>query len=284
MYRTVLAALISTLVSLSAAGQCSEAETKALEKFDRDWGTATQNADRNALTAIYADDYRAIPTMENKMTAIDNAISQANRDKANPSKAAKVSYDNYMITCTPTTATITHRNKVWEPADMNGPETTLYTRSVHVLEKRNGKWQVVSNAGHGLDDSMTLGYMQADWVDAMKNGNAKWFEENVAPDYTAASFTNREVFDKEATVRDLQTSKTKFDSAKILGMDININGSTAIVTGTGHGVGTDGSGMKFDNKVRFMNTFVKREGKWIPLASQVMLLPESQAPVATRTN
>lgn len=284
MRRIVLAALIGTLLSLSAAAQCSEAEIKALEKFDKDWSAASQNADRTALTAIYADDYRAIPTMENKTTAIDNAIAQANRDKANPAKAAKVSYDQYMITCTPTTATITHRNKVWEPADMNGPEETFYTRSVHVLEKRNGKWQVVSNAGHGLDDYMVLGYVQADWVDAMKDRNAKWFEDNVAPNYTAASFTNSEVFNKEATVRDLQTSKTKFDSAKILDMDININGNTAIITGTGHGVGTDGRGMKFDNKVRFMNTFVKRDGKWMPLASQVMLLPESQAPVATRTN
>jgi len=35
------------------------------------------------------------------------------------------------------------------------------------LEKRGGRWQVVSNAGHGLDDQATLAYMERD----LKKGN-----------------------------------------------------------------------------------------------------------------
>jgi ketosteroid isomerase-like protein len=268
--------LLTAFAAISISAQCSDADKKALEKFDRDWGVASRNADRAALNAIYADDYRDIPTMEAKASAIDNAIATAERDKANPANASKVTYDHYMITCTPNTATITHRNKVWDPAGINGPEETYYTRSVHVLEKRNGKWQVVSNAGHGLDDYMELGYMQLDWVDAMKSRNVDWFANNLAPDYTAVSFVTGGVYDKETALSDMKTSKTRFDSAEILDMDIKINGDTAIVTGIGHGAGTGGDGVPFNMKVRFMDTFVKRDGKWMPLASHTTPLPETQ--------
>lgn len=283
MNKMVLTVLICALAVFSAMGQCSEAEVKALEKFDRDWGAASQNADRTALNAVYANDYRNITGNETKSIAIDNAIEQANRDKAHPEKAAKVSFGHYMITCTPTTATITHRNKVKMPGS-DGKWEVAYSRSVHVLEKRNGKWQVVSNAGHGLTDEMTLAYMEMDWIDALKNRNAEWFQNNLAPDYMAASFMTGDVKSKEEAVRDIKTSKMKVDSVKILEMDVNVNGNTGIVTGIGHGVGTAPDGSAFDMKVRFMDTFVKRDGRWMPLASQATPLTAPQETVATKSN
>ncbi len=268
--------LVLAFAVVSASAECSEADKAALEKFDRDWGNATQNADRAALNGIYSDDYRNVMGTETKANAIDAAIKQAEWDRANPAKAAKVTFDHYMITCTPNSATITHRNKIVAPAAAGGSPETIYSRSVHVLEKRNGKWQVVSNAGHGLDDNMELGYLQLDWIDAMKNRNAAWYENNLAPDYTAANFMTGELIDKAGVVQDVKTSKMKFDSAKVMEMDIKINGNTAIVTGIGHGVGTDADGKPFDMKVRFMDTFIKRDGKWMPLASQATMLPESR--------
>ena len=56
--------------------------------------------------------------------------------------APKVVYDNYIIGCTPTTATVTHRNTVTQTD--GGKDQTTYSRSVHVLEKRGDRWQVVS--------------------------------------------------------------------------------------------------------------------------------------------
>ena len=268
--------LVLAFAALSVSAECSESDRKALEKFDKDWGSASQNGDRTALNAIYADDYRNIFGTETKAVAINNAIAQADRDKANPGKAAKITYGHYMITCTPNSATITHRNTIWVPAGTNGGPETLYSRSVHVLEKRNGRWQVVTNAGHGLDDQMELGYLQMDWIDAMKDRNATWYEKNLAPDYITANFMTGDVLDKKGAVEFIRTNKTKFDSAEILDMDIRVNGNTAVITGVGHGVGTDPNGERFERKVRFMDTVVKRDGKWMPIASQIMLMPESR--------
>lgn len=283
MNRIVLATLICALTVSSAVAQCSESDVKALEQFDRDWGAASQNADRTKLTAIYADDYRNVVGNETKASAIDNAVTQANLNKANPAKAAKVSWDHYMITCTPSTATITHRNKIKLPPGADGRSEVQYSRSIHVLEKRNGKWQVVSNAGHPLNDEMILGYLEMDWVDAMTSRNADWFENNLSPEYIAANFSG-ELYGKETAVGNIKTTKMRFDKAKILDMDVKVNGSTAIVTGIGHGVGKDENGAPFDMKVRFMDTFIKRDGRWMPLASHTTPLRESQEPVATRSN
>jgi ketosteroid isomerase-like protein len=123
---------------------------------------------------------------------------------------------------------------------------------------------------------MELAYLQMDWVDAMKNRNAGWFEKNLAPDYTTTNFRTGNIVDKAGAVEDVKTNNVKFDSARILDMDIKVNGNTAIVTGVGHGVGTGADGKPFDNKVRFMDTFVRRNGRWVPLASQTMLIPESE--------
>ncbi|MFN2393903.1 MAG: DUF4440 domain-containing protein, partial [Pyrinomonadaceae bacterium] len=157
-----------------AFGQCSESDKKALEAFDRAWGEAGVKGDRNALMTIYADDYTGLPEMQNKMQTIELTMADFERAKANPQMADKVTHDNYMITCTPNTATVTHRNIVTTKNGAGGKEETFWTRSVHFLEKRGGKWQVVGNAGNGLDESAMLGYMERDWNTADVNRDLSW--------------------------------------------------------------------------------------------------------------
>jgi len=48
------------------------------------------------------------------------------------------------------------------------------------LERRGDNWQVVSNAGHPLDDGGALLYMEREWNDASKRGDVAWFERNYA--------------------------------------------------------------------------------------------------------
>jgi hypothetical protein len=72
--------------------QCSESDKKALEAFDRAWGDASEKGDRAALMAIYADDYldASIGGATNKTQSIDNAVRQAERNRANPAPVARV--------------------------------------------------------------------------------------------------------------------------------------------------------------------------------------------------
>ena len=58
----ILAAVPILFAAAPASAQCSDADRKALEAFDRTWGDATTRGDRIALQTIMADDYQAFGT------------------------------------------------------------------------------------------------------------------------------------------------------------------------------------------------------------------------------
>jgi ketosteroid isomerase-like protein len=274
MKHSVSTIVVMIAFSIGVAAQCSDADRKALEAFDRAWGAAGEKGDKAALLNIYADDYIGLPGMQGKAATIDATMKTFEKDKANPSMADKVSHDNYLITCTPTTATITHRNVIWTPSGAGGKPETFYTRSVHVLEKRGGKWQVVSNAGHGLDDYMTLGYMEMDWMNAVRNRDMAWFDKNYASDYSQVSFMTGNMMDRAESINAMKNDKTVFDDMGLSDLNIRIEGNTAIVTGIGWAKGKDAEGKPFEDKMRFTDTYVKRDGRWQAWAAQATMIPK----------
>jgi len=272
--KRILVSLILTFGATGYAfGQCSAADKKALEAFDHAWGTATIAGDRAALTSIYADDYVGLPTMQGKAEAIDNAVKAAERDKANPANADKTTYDHYLIACTASSATITHRNTVWTPVGMGGKPETFYARSVHFLEKRGGKWQVVSNAASGLDDFGVLWYLEQDWNDAIAKQDRSWFEKNYAADFSSISGSDGRLMDKAEDIADTINSGGKTELAETTNMNIRIDGKTAIVTGVFRIKGTDAKGQAFDRKTRYTDVWIKRDGRWLAWSSQGTPMP-----------
>jgi ketosteroid isomerase-like protein len=258
--------MLATL-AISAAAQCSDADRKALEAFDRAWGAASTSGDRAALTGIYADDYTGLPGYQAKGPAIDDAVKAAERNRANPN-ADKVTHEHYRISCTPTSAVITHRNTIWTADGPAGKPGSFYTRSIHFLEKRNGKWQVVSNAGGGpLDDYATIWYLEQDWNDAVWKKDKAWFDSNYASDFTSISGSSATLMDKAQDIADTIDPKTTFDMVETTDMNIRIDGDKAIVTGVFHtkGKGADGP---FDRKVRYTDVWIKRDGRWVAWSSQ----------------
>src|SRR5262245_15417707 len=178
MKQILVIALILAASAVPFAGQCSEAEKKALQEFDSAWSKANLDGNKAALEVIYANEFVAFPSMDGKAVAVANAMAAFERDKANPQSANKTTYDHYMISCTPMTATVTHRNTTFRPGGNGGKGDTVYSRSVHFLEKRNGKWVAVSNAGGPLNDSDMLSYMELDWINAVRNRDIAWFDKN----------------------------------------------------------------------------------------------------------
>ncbi|MDQ3374972.1 MAG: nuclear transport factor 2 family protein, partial [Acidobacteriota bacterium] len=268
MKRIFLMLMVTFTFAGYAFGECSESDKKALEAFDRAWGTAGEKGDRSALLAIYADDYVGLPAMQNKTQTIDDTMKTFERDRANPNMADKLSHDNYMITCTPNSAVITHRNVVTTKNGAGGKEETFWTRSVHSLEKRNGKWQVVGNAGNGLDESAMLAYMEMDWNNAYLKHDMGWFERNYAADYSNVSSNNAKLYNKAEDIADIKTDKTAYESAELSEINIRVDGNTAVVTGVNHVKGRDEKGQPMDFRLRFTDTFVKRDGRWQVWASQ----------------
>lgn len=250
--------------------QCSDADKAALEAFDKAWTAANQRGDRAALMNIYADDYVAFPAMVTKTGAVDAAMAAFERNKANPPSASTTA-DHYMINCSSASATITHRNTT--VTTTGGKERTTYSRSVHVLEKRGGKWQVVSNAGHNLDDVAMLDYMERDWNLAWIKRDPAWLEKNVADDATFI-YADSSVAGKAGDIATLKNSKNIVEWNNLSDMNIRIDGNTGVVTGINHIKGKDADGKPFEFRVRYTDMYIKRDGRWLAWASQTTLMPK----------
>ncbi len=271
--RVILAAVSIVFAAAPAFAQCSDADKKALEAFDHAWGDATNSGDRAAMTTFFADDYQAFAPagMQGKAAAIDAAARAAEHNRANPADAPRPAYGSYSISCTPNTATITHRTTV--TARVDGKDQTFYNRSVHFLEKRNGHWQVVANAGSVLDDAGVLGYMEREWNDAALRHDPSWFERNYAFDVSDISSRTGGIMTKAQAVADAGTDKTVFQSLDLSDLNVRTEGNTAVVTGVNHEVGRDAQGKAFDRRVRFTDVYLKRDGRWQVWATQGTRIP-----------
>jgi len=259
MTRIFFLTLTVLFASVCVVAQCSEADQQKLIAFDKAWGEAGQRGDKAVLQNVYADNYMntSVAGTITKAQAIENAVRAAERRSANPQPAAQTTPDNYIIACTPNTATITHRNVTVTPAD--GKEQTSYSRSVHFLEKRGGEWRVVSDAGGPLNDAGQLLYMEMEWSDADKKRDTAWFERNFADDYFGVSSLTGKLTTKAEDVADIKNRKEVFDSAVASNMQVRVEGNTGVVTGIYHLKGRDDKGQPLDRRIRFTDVYVKKD-------------------------
>jgi ketosteroid isomerase-like protein len=259
------------IVILSMLGavyaQCSTADKSALEALDRAWAKANETGDRAALMNIYSDNFSNFAGSVGKKEAVDNAMAGFEARKKSTEPEDDVSYDRYMITCTPVSAMVTHRTIISTQNGAGGKPETYWSRSIHVLEKSGGKWQVVSTTGHDMDDYMTLEYLEQDWNDANKARDTGWFEKNFAPDYVSVSSSSGEIFNKAEDIASVKNDKSTIDLTETTGVNVRIDRNTAVVTGTYRWKGKDEKGVAFDNKIRYIDTWVKRGGRWMVLAT-----------------
>jgi len=213
-----------------------------------------------------ADNYMAvnIAGAVDRATTLTNAVQAAERNRGNPQPAAVP--DHYVITCTPLTGTITHRNTIPAPAGSNAGPT--YSRSVHFLEKRGGKWLAVSNVGQPVNEQQQLAYMELEWNDAAKRHDASWFENNYAPFASDVSSRTGGIQTRAEAAESAKTDKVAYDALELSGLNTRVEGDVGIVTGINHVKGTDAQGKAFDRKVRFTDTFIKRDGRWQVWATQ----------------
>ena len=269
MLKALFAAAILLFVNSSMVlAQCSDADKKALEAFDHAWTDANARGDRAHLETVYADDYArtSLTGPASKKEIIDAAVQSAAQSKANPQTASKVVADHFIIACTPITATITHRSVITTP-NAGGREQTFYTRGVHFLEKRNGRWQVVSLANHPLDDSTNLLLIQDEWNEATRKKDVAWFERNFTDDFTFVNISSGALQKKEDWLASVKDSKTTLEIVQSSELQTRVANELGVLTGLVHVQGRDEQDQAQNYRLRFTVTFVKRDGKWLVSAA-----------------
>ncbi len=259
--------LIATILVMTSAvyafGQCSDADTKALEAFDRAWGEAN---DRATLEPFYADDFRGIGMLgtTTKEQALENIAP------ADPN----MTYDNYIITCTPNTATITHRFVV--KSKENGKEKTDYGRAIHFLEKRSGKWKVVSSTGHPMNNETHILGVEMDLGPAFVKRDVAWFERHVADDYIGSNFDGK-MENKMQLIERVKNHKYSYDlPINMSNVNIRMNGNSATIMGVYNLTGKDEQGNSMKRTMRFSRMYVKKDGEWMIVADQDYLVETPQ--------
>lgn len=255
--------IIVASLALAIAGQvqaaCTDAQKAELEAFDRNWGEVARKGDQKALDAIYSDHFHDLAPGKpmDKQAAIASLAGGAG-------DASPVTQDFYNIHCQGDAAIITHRNSgTWQDGDASG---TWYARSIHHLVREGGKWRVLANAGHPLDDMGIVTYLDLEWNIADMAGDKAWFERNLAADYVGVGSRNGEMQSKKAAIADV--GKYKVSQADSTDVQAQVEGDTARVSGIYHYAGTDDKGKAFDRKVRYIDTWIKRDGRWQVWSSQ----------------
>lgn len=259
-----IAALLSPIAATPLLAQCSQADKAALEAFDKSWGEATVSGDRGRMAPFLSDGYMAVNLTgtSDRQTIMAGAERAAQQNKANPAPPATP--DRYVISCTPLTATITHRNTFIDPAT----KLPAYSRSVHFLEKQGNAWKAVSNTGHALTDQQQLLYMEQDWNDATMKHDADWVERNYASFATDISGRTGGIENKSQAVASARSSKWMYDVLELSELQARVEGDVGVVTGVNHVRGKDEQGKAFDQRFRFTDTFIKRDGRWQVWATQ----------------
>lgn len=262
----MLCCLMFLVVVSPLAADCSSADKKALEAYDRSWGDSATKGDRAALEQIYAVDYMGLTSGStlNRADTIDGQVRDA--DKARGTLQPVVTHDYYVINCTANTATITHRNTI--VTNENGVSRTNYSRSIHFLENRNGRWQVVTSTGNPIGDAAQVIYLEHDWNDADMSGNSSWFDTNFASDMSNISSRTGKTTNKTEEMADLKSRKSVMSSEELSDLNARKEGDTVVVTGINRVKGKDGEGKAFDTRVAFTDVWIKRDNRWQVLASQ----------------
>jgi ketosteroid isomerase-like protein len=118
------------------------------------------------------------------------------------------------------------------------------------------------------DPKFTLIRTEQQWNQALKSKDIGWFEERLAADFTDVSSGDGSFHTKAENVAALKTDTTTYETLELSELQARIEGNAGIVTGVNHIVGHDDRGNAFDVRLRFTDTYIRREGKWLVWASQ----------------
>ena len=128
-------------------------------------------------------------------------------------------------------------------------------------------------AAHPPEDvSQALINLEKEWAKAGLAQDATALEKMLAPDYV---YTNQdsEMATRSEMIAGMKSGATKYDMFTVEDMKVHVYGDAAVVTGKGSLKGKE-NGKPIDEVIRFTDTWVKRDGRWVCAATQVTRIPK----------
>ncbi|MGA7625914.1 MAG: nuclear transport factor 2 family protein [Candidatus Acidiferrales bacterium] len=113
--------------------------------------------------------------------------------------------------------------------------------------------------------AQALQVTEQEWLKAEKNHDAAAFENIVADDWIAINPDGKSQTKAE---RSVEIKMSNIDSATLGDVKVRVFGDTAVVTGTDDEVTMKDDGKKSSDHYVWTDVFVKRDGKWLAVASQ----------------
>lgn len=247
------AALIAASLSVNVFAECSAADRDALIAADQAWGAAGEKGDKDAMMGIISPDFTGfgLVSTQNRAAMLENvAPAQGGGPKATA--------DMYMVSCVGDTATMTHRVELRN--EDNGRVTLDFRRSVHVLQKKGGKWQVISNVSHPISDGAWLMYAEQSRVNAIVNKDTAFFQSMLADNYVSINPAGRP--SGKADILEALAQGRVPASIEIVSMDANVTGATGTVNSIEIVKGTNAEGQAWENRLNVITVFNRMGGNW----------------------
>jgi len=109
------------------------------------------------------------------------------------------------------------------------------------------------------------------WDKAIVERNIAGVESNMAPDFKQIRGSGV-VVDREQFIRDITDPALKIDPYVVEDFSVHLLGDTALLYGRIHMTGAD-SGERFASHFRYIDIYVRRDGKWKVVSVQITPMP-----------
>ena len=139
----------------------------------------------------------------------------------------------------------------------------LIWRSLALLALLSGMAMQAAAAGA---DEQAVTAAEQQWLKSQQTNNVELLAPLLADKVVETLPDGRVFAGKDAVLADAKSST--WSSADYTDFKVTVFGNTAIATGTFVGKGKDAAGKPTDERVRFTDTWVKMDGKWLCVATQ----------------
>jgi len=127
-----------------------------------------------------------------------------------------------------------------------------------------------------MSDEAAVRAVLREWLDALARNDLATVERIVADDYVITAAGGK-VMNKTEDLAELKSGEIKFVSAEASDVKVRLFGNTAVVIGAGKYV-VDSKGKRAEFRERFTDVYVKRGGRWQPVASHTTPIKAISAP------